>query len=403
MAPPLFDVRDRTDASPAKRVEGSFAFLNRAAGIVWARQRELMDGWYDAHPDPDEDLRRRFRSPSTQQHYAAWWELYVHALLRTLGYTVTAHPRVPGTNGHPDFLAERPGESFYVEAATVFSGIVSPTRSAQLKGAIEDALETVEPSTFYVALRWDRVGDAMPRRREIVEPVRAWVATLDAETVRATEEDGRSPERWQRFECGDWAFSLRPHVWTPHLLGCPNNVFLGMMPPIAGVTNDVPMIQRAVTRKGKRYGTPDKPLVVAVLATNGFVNDRDVTASLFGSEVVRVNVATGVSTLDRNRDGVWIGKRGSAGRRISAVLMGVGILPGAVARTLPVLWHHYAPSYELAADLPFATARIVNDEVKLTDAKRAAAEVFDLPAAWPGPEPAFQRCTHRPEDHSIPR
>jgi hypothetical protein len=38
------------------------------------------------------------------------------------------HPTVPGTTGHPDFLAESGHNSFYVEAATVFSGIVTPGR-----------------------------------------------------------------------------------------------------------------------------------------------------------------------------------------------------------------------------------------------------------------------------------
>jgi hypothetical protein len=58
-----------------------------------------------------------------------------------------------------------------------------------------------------------------------------------------------------------------------------------------------------VTRKGRHYGKPDKPLVVAVLATNGFVDDRDGTNALFGSESMRVDVETGATSVARNPDG----------------------------------------------------------------------------------------------------
>jgi len=81
--------------------EDSFAFLNRASGIVWERLREQLDAWYAAFPDDDGDLRRRFRSADPRQHFAAWWEIYLHALLTALGYKLTVHPTVPGTKGHP--------------------------------------------------------------------------------------------------------------------------------------------------------------------------------------------------------------------------------------------------------------------------------------------------------------
>jgi hypothetical protein len=39
---------------------------------------------------------------------------------------------------------------------------------------------------------------------------------------------------------------------------------------------------------------------------------------------------------------------------------------------------------------------------RIEDAKRSATEVLGLLAAWPGPEPAFPCCQHRPEDHAAP-
>jgi hypothetical protein len=397
--PQLFDIVERTDSSSASPVEDSFTFLNRAAGVVWERQRELLERWYGAFPDADEDLQRRFRSRKPQQHYAAWWELYIHSLLQALDYEVTVHPVLPGTKGRTDFLAERPREeSFYVEAKTVFSGIVAPPRGARLRAPIEAALMTVDASVFYVTLKFDQLGERMPRREAIVGPVVEWLDGLDPEQVRAESSDPRA-ERWTYFQIGDWLISMIPSAWSPRLRGCPLNPFIGSRMGIGGATNDVPKIRQAVMRKGRHYGEPDKPLVVAVLATNGFVDDRDVTNALFGSESMRVDIQTGATRLARNPDGVWVGKAGAAGRRISAVLMGVGVLPHSAATTWPHLWHHYDPHRVLTADLPFAAVRVVGDQLAFSEVSRTADETFGLPADWPGPEPAFPRCLHRPEDH----
>lgn len=80
--------------------------------------------------------------------------------------------------------------------------------------------------------------------------------------------------------------------------------------------------------------------------------------------------------------------------------MGVGILPGACATAWPRLWHHFEPTYTLNAELPFATARVVDDQLKFADATRSAAEVLDLTIDWPGPERPFELCKHRPGDHA---
>ncbi len=198
MQEPLFDAVERSDGSPARYTEDSFAFLNRASGIVWERLREKLDAWYAAFPDDDGDLRRRFRSADPRQHFAAWWEIYLHALLTALGYKLTVHPTVPGTEGHPDFLAARGDESFYVEGVTVFSGIVAPSRRARLEAAVKDAIETIDASLFMVNLQFDRVGQSMPKKSAITKPIEAWLATLDADELLAASERGElasHPER----------------------------------------------------------------------------------------------------------------------------------------------------------------------------------------------------------------
>lgn len=397
----LFDEIERTDGSPATYSEDSFTFLNRADGIVWHRIREKLDGWYGAFPDDDEDVLRRFRSADPRQHYAAWWEIYLHALLTTLGFELTVHPDLPGTNGHPDFLAERGKEAFYVEAVTVFSGIVAVGRRGRLEAAVQDVIDTIDPHKFMVGLHYERVGQSMPRKTAITGPIEAWLATLDADEILGAHPSGIVQEK-KRIEIGDWVLELRPMAVPLNRRGCPDYKMIAMGPGGAGFTNDVQQLRRALTRKKRQFGTPDKALVVGALAVNSFVDQWVVEGALFGSEAVRVNIETEETTVGRSPDGVWIGKRGPAAKRMSAVLMGVGIVPQTIATAWPRLWHHFDPMYELDANLPFSAARVTDDDLRITEATRSPADVFDVPVDWPGPEPAFPRCEHRPGDHFDP-
>jgi hypothetical protein len=70
-------------------------------------------GPYSEYPDDGDDLRKRFRKPSADQHFGAWWELWVYTFYSRLGYEVTPHPTMPnGTK--PDFIVSRSGRSTYV-------------------------------------------------------------------------------------------------------------------------------------------------------------------------------------------------------------------------------------------------------------------------------------------------
>ncbi|MHB8241685.1 MAG: hypothetical protein ACYDHN_06805 [Solirubrobacteraceae bacterium] len=397
MQQPLFDEIQRTDGSPGLRTEDSFSFLNRARGVVWERIRNQLDGWYAAFPDVDGDVRRRYRSRDLRQHYASWWELYLHAVFSALGYKLTVHPEIAGHNGHPDFLAERGQESFYIEAVTVFSGIVDQSRRSRLEAAVLDAIDTVDASLFMVRIGFERVGQSMPTTRSIVDPIEAWLATLDVDDMLAKYPGGYSPAK-ERIAFGDWVIELKPIAREAKYRGCPDNRLIGIGPISAGYTNDVQQIRRAVTRKKKQLGTPDKPLVVAALAPSGTVDNWVIENVLFGSEAVQLGPGD-TTSLTRSPDGIWIGKRGPATKRMSALLMGTGIVPNTSARAWPSLWHHFDPTYALDADLPFSSARVVEERLVVEDAKRSASEVLGLLVDWPGPDPAFPRCQHRPEDH----
>lgn len=120
----LFDEQDRTDPAPCREGEDSYSFLNRVNAPYWAQVRNLLESFFSRYPaEHSESLRRDFRARLPGRHYAAWWELYLHELLLRLGYEITIHPAIEGTERKPDFGLRRDGTELLVEASVVFSGI----------------------------------------------------------------------------------------------------------------------------------------------------------------------------------------------------------------------------------------------------------------------------------------
>jgi len=385
--PALFDDVVRSSAAPRSYAEDTFGFLNRVTGQFWERIRDVLNSWYEIYPDDTGDLRNRFRSRDHRQHYGAWWELYVHQLLLRLGFRLTLHPEIEGSSGRPDFLATRDEDRVYVEAVTTFSGIVAQgARNNRLQLEILDIINTIDAADFFVSINFSRVGETMPGRAAVTAPIEAWLADLDPDDYASARHLPTT-----RVNFGEWLLELRAIPRSPEHRGKQDNRLVGTHGAIAGFTNDREQLYRALTRKKKQHGTPNDPMVIAVLATNSFVDTDVITDALFGSSAVQMDIASGATRVVRQPDGFWVGQRGVSSKKISAVLMGIGIVPETCARTAPQLWHHFDPTYSLDTNLPFATARVANDQLRFSEASASVHDLLGLAPDWPGPEPAFER------------
>lgn len=120
----LFDEQDRTDPAPCREGEDSYSFLNRVNTPYWVQVRHLLESFFSRYPiEHSESLKRDFSARLPGRHYAAWWELYLHELFLRLGYEITIHPALNGTERRPDFGLRRDGSELLVEASVVFSGL----------------------------------------------------------------------------------------------------------------------------------------------------------------------------------------------------------------------------------------------------------------------------------------
>jgi hypothetical protein len=388
----LFDQITRDDPSPASHGEDSFTFMNRVDQPLWARIRDVLDGWFAEYPRAAAaDLRARYRAADSRQHVAAWWELYLFTLYRRLGYGVTVHPTVPGRSGQPDFLITRQGEEIYVEAAVVNSGVVDDEdRHGAREGWIYDLVNEARNPNFHVQLEFERVGMQRPKAAEIVQPLERWLRDHDPDAVAQAIDAGEDlPELV--LPVRDWTLVFTPLPIKPERRGRRGRL-LGIYPASGGLVNDKEMVRKTLERKRRQFGRLDSPFVVALLATSSFMADEDIAQALFGSEAVqyRVNDPTFEPRTVRQRDGFLMPGHRPRGTRVSAVLVGKSLFPWTCARELPHLWLNPWAVHPLIRTDPFSTTTA--DErptftTKHTDAK--AFEVLGLPEQWPGPEPPF--------------
>jgi hypothetical protein len=327
----LFGNAPRTDRTPAKETEDTFAFLDRAARPYWQRVRDNMENWLGRYPeDVRPDLARRLRSSRGNEHRGAWWELYLHALLLALGAEVSVI--VDGAQRRPDFSVNLDSTPFLLEATTITGGFAQAVSRGRLIDLIN---EFPAPRHLGIFLRVVAQGsDAdQPRKPEIHGPIGRWLDELDDP---ATWPGGVSPPH--QTEARGWTLEFKA-LHMPHRDLDADSRLIVAGPAIAGYVNERHLLKEAVSTKATRYGRPDVPLVVAVSVDSAFADPEIVGQALYGSEVVRVPLdPTPIVQVERARDGVYMHTTGQRNTRLAGVLVSNGARPWYLGSRLPDWW-----------------------------------------------------------------
>ena len=91
--PLLFDNLTRNDAGPKQYGEPAFTYLNQSGREDVARVREVLERFFQDYPSAHQaEIRRRFRSTDDIQHKSAFFELFLHQLVRFGRFTVHVSP-----------------------------------------------------------------------------------------------------------------------------------------------------------------------------------------------------------------------------------------------------------------------------------------------------------------------
>jgi hypothetical protein len=343
----LFSARERTDERPRAHGEPSYAFLDRAAGPRWERVRRALDAWFLRLPEPARrDLRNRFALTTELDHLGAFWELWLHEAHRRLGYEVAVHVGVDAGERRQDFLVSRPddGGRFWLEATVVGGDSPLTFTERKLHEALCDLIELVSaPPEVSLGLSVLRYGTCTPGRRRVVPRVERWLRELgDPGALRARQAAGLAAPR-RRVEFDGWQFELEA------IAGARRSARrLIAARPLAcaadGAVNDIRPLRRKIKKKAARYGRPDRPYLLAVLALGDHVRERDVEHALLGIP---------------GRDGdhaVWHGPAGPCNTRLSGLLVARGLQPSRGSTASPRLWRNPWAVHPLGAGLPWREA-----------------------------------------------
>jgi hypothetical protein len=388
----VFDDVTRTDTRPSRHVESRFSFYNRVAGPVFDRIRDNLDARFRAYPaDGHRDIRARLRSRADDAFSGAFWELYQYQTLTLMGYTVELHPRLVGTTRRPDFLVQRPGEQgFYLEA-TIASASRDERGSDRILGTIYDLLNELPTPNFFLEAEVKRRGQLPPATKQVRRDLVAWLATLDPDAIERARGGWlrHAPLLWE--EAG-WSILFRPIPKSPGHRGKPGRAIGVNMDDPVRIVDTSSGLRSAIKEKASRYGTLDRPYLIAVLIEDRFIHSEAVVAALYGTVSYRFDPSPD-TRFDpqpfRRLDGPWMSPTGPTNTRISAVMTAMNLAPPLVTRIAPQVWHNPWASRPLVDRMAWQTTEVQDCILMDVEAELAPHELLVLPSDWPGPEDPF--------------
>ena len=273
----LFEDFRRTDKTPLRHAESSFAFLNRSSWRLCERDRQLYEQWFSQYPsEMQNDLQGRFTSDEDAHHASAAFELFLHAALLSIGCNVTVHPILEGTGKRPDFLAECDGARFYVEA-TVLRAHSSGQSPNQLEAQVFDWINTIDSPDFRLDLETTGELLALPKRNAIVQPIRNLLHTHDPDDVLiALQDSSISPQQFSTtIQHGRWMLTVELIPKSLQDRGGIDDSTIGLYPSEAYHGVESALVDKIVDKaRGKGGKTLDAPLIVAINTYDGFFGVR---------------------------------------------------------------------------------------------------------------------------------
>lgn len=346
--------------------------MDRVAGPYWDQVRDLIEDWFShLSLDVRADVLGRLRSKDDRQANGAFFELYLHECLLRMGYTVTCHPTVEGTNRRPDFLAEKGDGVVYIEARSASPSDLAVGATARAN-TVYESLDKIDSPNFFLWIDVERQGKSQFRIRPLRSKLETWLRTLDPQDY-SDQGHGRNDFPYLEHDAEGWQILFHAIPKSPEARGRegvrPLAIFGGGN---AFQVQDEQGIRNALSDKGSAYGSLSAPYVVAV-ASNSFAHDYDVENALYGTEVVEFTPdhdgepLPGV--LSRRPDGYWYRGHQWDHRHVSAVLIVKGLHPARVSTLQPTLWEHPSPE-RTAPPLPMWRQSAADADADGTNAPR---------------------------------
>jgi hypothetical protein len=300
------------------------------------------------------------------------------------------HPAIQSGLKRPDFLAVTGGgEQFYCEAVVAFDASDAEAGAQSRLNDLHDALNQTESPNFFIDLDTDGEPERPLPIGSIRKATEQFLRELDPDEIAAQLNAGAeiSDLPVLRLAYHGCTIEIRGLPKSPSLRGISGVRPLGLIGMGARFVDDARATREAAIKKATRYGNLGHAYLIAVNAQSQHLGHTDMMAALFGTETFLLSSQlTGSSEpeMDRKRNGLWNGPKGSRYTRVSAVLIGSSILPWSVAASTPWLFHNPWASRPLSDALDVLPhARAIPSESRMDFREGiAASDLFGLPPNW---------------------
>ena len=347
-----------------------------------------MNRWTERYPSIElPELQTRLRSADDDQHKSAFFELSLHELLLQSDYEVRSHPTVIGSPKTPDFLVtSATGESFYIEAALVTDTPRHEVAAGRRRSRVLDAIDEIE-SEFYININTAKEFEFDPPIRPLLNSLRRWLDTLEPAGVSAAiaaNGFGAAPRLSESHGGCDIEFEAIPESSSSagrdvRTLGFVNVGQGAIVTPQKAIRNKI-------VEKARKYGSLDRPYVLAINATGMFANTPAVLQALFGTEQIEAGVQRfGIERvkLTRAADGAWFANSGPQITRVSAAIVFLNLQPWMVAKCEVQLYHHPWATRPYTGSLGRLPSVVLRDRNICFEEGQPLSRILNLPEQWP--------------------
>ena len=276
----LFDELERKETRPAFGNENSFDYFNSTGRRDVAPIRELMESWYSLYPDAEKyEIKERLKSDFQPTFY----ELGMYTYFKNQGYDLSIHPDLPRTSRHPDFLAIKEGDKFYVEIKEMRTSSDADRSKAKRMNTLTDSLNKINNTNFLLSIqKITFLNGNQPSGKKIIAHFDKIISAVEPEPYRILMENGGygvMPHINYEDETVYIELKLMPKA--AHLRGNIGRA-IGSYGSYSKIGGDEVGIRNALLQKAKRYGSLDEPFLICLNYPSSFLDEDDVKAAVYG-------------------------------------------------------------------------------------------------------------------------
>jgi hypothetical protein len=381
------------DIEFADQAMSDFEFLARCKRDECQNVRELMETWFSRYPEADsEDLRHRIQSDDERNFRSSFWELYIHELLVSLGYSVEVHPELDTEKEtRPDFLAIAPsGREVIVEATSPTRDTEEPPAATRRKEVVIDTINDLDHPDFELSLEtsgtrsWPRQS---PSGSAVRSELNRWLNTLEYNRLRrALEEQGLDAMPKKEFDLEGWKIRFTAIPRSEQKRGSESDSIIKVRFSGAQWVDSSSPIRKKIKDKATRYGDIDRPYVIAVNIDDPAIDEIDIMDALFGDEALQLHVdqeGKESTNMVRLPEGAWVYRTEQINTRVSAVLIGADVKPWRVAQAPLILCHNPWAQRECVGPITELVQYLPSDSRMKKVSGAHPRRILDLPAQWP--------------------